>query len=75
MAVRGNAPTPTVPIADLVRLRDDWERMVRETNRAATAAAPGQRPSLTGEARARSTCAADLNDLILGRGHPSARRS
>ena len=74
MAARGNTPTPTVAIADLVRLRDDWERMARETTKAAAVSAE-RRASLAGEARARSTCAADLNDLILGRGHPSARRS
>ncbi|KAF1692747.1 hypothetical protein CSC62_14020 [Pseudoxanthomonas jiangsuensis] len=72
MAARGG---PSVPTRDLVRLRDDYERMARQASEAARTADAARRPGLRAQARERSAIASDLNDLIEGRDHPSARRS
>lgn len=74
MAARASGSGQGVPIAALERLRNDWEARAREATAAARTADPGRRATLLGEARAKTADAADLNDLILGREHPSARR-
>ena len=66
-------PAPTVKESDLVRLRNEYEGLARKAEEKARQ--PGQSSALLrGQASAYRGVAADINDLIRGKGHPSARR-
>lgn len=67
-------PHATVKCTDLVRLRNEYEDMARASEQ------HGRQPGNAGliqrgKAAAYRAVAADLNDLINHRSHPSGRRS
>lgn len=64
---------PTLKTADLTRLRNEYEQMARDAEN--TIKQPGNAGLINrGRAATLRAVAIDLNDLIQGRKHPSARR-
>lgn len=67
-------PQAMVKASDLVRLRNEYERLARDAE--SRVRQPGKTGVVSsGQAHVYRAVAADLNDLINGKGHPSARRS
>lgn len=69
-----SARVPVCTASDLIRLREEYREMGRRCKDAKSAARGDKAAAFEGQARAYEACALDLNDLIEGRGHPSARR-
>ncbi len=59
---------------DLLMLRNEYEQLALTCRTEAKRQRGDRAAALEGQARAYVGCAADLNDLIIGRKHPSARR-
>lgn len=59
---------------DLLTLRNEYEQFALRCRTEAKRQRGDRAAALEGQARAYVGCAADLNDLINGRKHPSARR-
>lgn len=66
---------PRDPVKDLTRLRDDYRLQVTQLHAHAGRAKPDERRLLEMHARVLGACEQDLDDLIKGKEHPSARRS
>lgn len=65
---------PGATEAELLRLRNDYEARAQLCQEQAKKLTGDRAAALRGQARAYEGCASDLNDLALGREHPSARR-
>lgn len=66
---------PADPLKDMTRLRDDWRRQVTQLQGRASRSTGDERRLLEMHARVLGACEQDLDDVINGKEHPSARRS
>jgi len=61
-------------VSDLLRLRDEYHELAKRCKAEALKCRADKAAELRGQARAYEGVWLDLNDMINGKGHPSARR-